>query len=70
MRERRSVRACARRVYVSSECAIAPALAPGGAWKRDEREVVKDTGQHGRAPRLVRLPRGISKVAERLNLAA
>ena len=38
--------------------------------EREEREVLKDTGQHGRAPRLVRLPLGISMAAERLKLVA
>ena len=49
---------------------VAPAVAPASAWKREEREVLRDTGQHGRAPRLVGLPQGISMAAERLKLVA
>eukprot|EP01043_Picozoa_sp_COSAG02_P047415 COSAG02_NODE_4544_length_5228_cov_8.569117_6_plen_213_part_00 len=55
--ERRLVRACAKLCYVY-------AAALGSCRKRVEREVLRDTGRHGWAPRLARLPRGISRVSD------
>ena len=47
------MRACIKRVYVSPK-SVAPAVARGSCQKRVEGEVLRHTGRHGWAPRLVR----------------
>jgi len=49
---------------------VALAEAAGGGQKRGERQVLRDTGRHGCAPRLARLPQGILRVVDRLRLVA
>ena len=63
---------CVRALGVSMPLQNEHRASHGCRWclEREEREVLKDTGQHGRAPRMVRLPRGISMAAERLKLVA
>jgi len=67
-----TVGACVRALGMSMCLQNEHCASCGSRWclEREEREVLKDTGQHGRAPRLVRLPRGIPMAAERLKLVA
>eukprot|EP01044_Picomonas_judraskeda_P008071 COSAG03_NODE_899_length_5417_cov_188.692915_4_plen_243_part_00 len=63
---------CVRALGVSMSLQNERSASCGSRWclEREEREVLRDTGQHGRAPRLVGLPQGISMAAERLKLVA
>ena len=63
---------CVRALGVSMPLQNEHRASHGCRWclEREEREVLKDTRHHGRAPRLARLPRGISMAAERLKLVA
>ena len=67
-----TVGACVRALGVAMSLQNERSASCGSRWclERQEREVLRDTGQHGRAPRLVGLPQGISMAAERLKLVA
>ena len=63
---------CVRALGVSMSLQNEHRASCGSRWclEREEREVLRDTGHHGCAPRLARLPRDISRVADRLSLVA
>ena len=66
-----AVGACVRKVCLShSRLSLVPAAAARSCHKRVEREVLRDTGRHGCVLRMARLPRGISRMADRMRLVA